>query len=210
MAYIYQMQEGKRSETLPKCFATGEMFPFKDSYGRIVYDSVYHTISDFKLTDQQGNIITNQLLKDKIYVANFFFSRCPSICPKMTNSILLLQDEFKDESDIMFISHTVDPEHDSVSVLRKYAVENNIDINQWRLLTGSRQELYELSKKSYYLGVVNDSPDNFLHSEKLVLIDNHRIIRGYYDGTENLETEKLKQDISVLLREVKREKFQKL
>lgn len=205
MLYIYKIQETKLSEKLPRCFPTGEMFPFKDGNGNIKYDSVYHTIADFKLTDQNGNIITNQSLKGKIYVANFFFCRCGSICPKMTNNILLLQDEFKDENSIAFLSHTVNPENDSVKVLKEYERRNHINGNKWHLLTGSRQELYDLSKRSYYLGVANDSPDEFEHSEKLVLVDNHRIIRGFYDGTEKAEVDKLKKNIKILLREVKRE-----
>ena len=187
---------------LPRCFPTGEVFPYKDDYGNIKYDSVYHTIADFKLTDQNGNIFTNLQLKEKIYVANFFFCRCPSICPRMTNYILLLQDEFKDENGIAFLSHTVDPEHDSVSALKQYEIHNHINGNKWHLLTGTRNELYALSKRSYYQGVANDSPDEFEHSEKLVLVDNHRIIRGFYDGTDSAEVEKLKHDIKILLREV--------
>lgn len=202
MVFIYIDKEKKLSEQLPRCFPTGEMFPYKDAYGRIVYDSVYHTIADFKLNDQNGNTVTNHTFKDKIYVANFFFCRCGSICPKMTNYILLLQNEFKDENGIAFLSHTVDPENDSVAVLKQYAEQHHIDSNKWHLLTGSREELYDLSKRSYYLGVANDSPDNFEHSEKLVLVDNHRVIRGYYNGTDSLEVDKLKHDIKILLNEV--------
>jgi protein SCO1/2 len=192
---------------LPKCYPTGEMFPYKDAYGNIKYDSVYHTIADFKLTDQNGKLFTNSLLKDKIYVANFFFVTCPSICPRMTNLMLNLQNEFKNDSTVAFLSHTVDPEHDSVSVLKSYELQNKIDGTQWHLLTGSREELFNLSKKSYYLGVANDSPDNFEHSEKFVLVDNHRIIRGYYDGTDSTEVARLALDIKILLTEIKKEKY---
>ncbi|MEO8406174.1 MAG: SCO family protein, partial [Chitinophagaceae bacterium] len=190
----------------PRCFATGEIFPFKDADGHILYDSVYHTIADFKLTDQNSKLITNQDIKGKVYVANFFFCRCPSICPKMTNYLLLLQDEFKDENGVAFLSHTVDPEDDSIPVLKEYEQRYHIDGNKWHLLTGTRQEIYDLSKRSYYLGVANDSPDEFQHSEKLVLVDTHRIIRGFYDGTNKEEVNKLKHDITLLLTEVKRER----
>ena len=192
---------------LPKCYPTGEMFPYKDAYGNIKYDSVYHTIADFKLTDQNGQMFTNSLLKGKIYVANFFFVTCPSICPRMTNLMSHLQNQFKNDSTVAFLSHTVDPEHDSVSVLKMYEKQNKIDGKQWHLLTGSREELFNLSKRSYYLGVANDSPDNFEHSEKFVLIDDHRIIRGYYDGTDSAEVAKLAIDIKILLTEVKKEKY---
>lgn len=197
----YQRQEAGYYDKLPRCFPTGEIFPYKDANGNIKYDSVYHTIADFKLIDQNGATFTNQQLKGKIYVANFFFCRCGTICPKMTNYILLLQNEFKNQDQIAFISHTVDPENDSVAVLKKYEIDHQVNGNQWHLLTGSRQELYDLSKRSYYLGVANDSPDEFLHSEKLVLVDSYRIIRGFYDGTNAVEVEKLKVDIKVLLKE---------
>ncbi|MBC7829941.1 MAG: SCO family protein [Chitinophagaceae bacterium] len=207
MVLIYQKQEARLSKKkLVRCFPTGEMFPLKNSYARIVYDSVYQTIADFKLTDQNGSAVTSRLLKDKMYVANFFFTRCGSICPIMTKNISRLQDEFKSETGILFLSHTVDPEHDSVPVMFQYAQKHHIDSKKWHLLTGSRKELYELSKSSYCLGVETDSPDNFQHSEKLVLIDNHRIIRGYYDGTSPAEVDKLLQDIKILLLETKREK----
>jgi protein SCO1/2 len=188
--------------TLPKCFPTGEMFPYKDANGNIKYDSVYHAIADFKLTNQNGETFTNNLLKDKIYVANFFFATCPTICPKMTSQMLTLQEEFSGNSHVAFLSHTINPEHDSVAVLKEYEVRNKINGKQWHLLTGPRKELYDLSKQSYYLGVQNDSPDNFQHSEKLVLVDNHRVIRGYYNGTDNREVNKLKQDIKTLLAEI--------
>jgi protein SCO1/2 len=183
------------------------MFPYKDAYGNIKYDSVYHTIADFKLVDQNANIVTNHSLKDKIYVANFFFCACGTICPRMTKYMHRLQDQFKNDNRVEFLSHTVDPEHDSIAVLKKYEERNNIDGKKWHLLTGLRQELYDLSKRSYYLGVANDSPDDFEHSEKFVLVDNHRIIRGYYDGTDSVEVDKLKKDIKILLNEVRREKI---
>jgi protein SCO1 len=198
--FIYKNQKANCANgILPRCYPTGEIYPCKDSKGRIKYDSVYHTISNFKLTDQNGNIITNDSLNGKIYVANFFFCSCRSICPKMTNYMHLLQNAFHADNRIEFLSHTVDPENDSVPVLRQYAEQHNIDGNQWHLLTGSRKELYDLSKTSYYLGAASDSPDNFEHSEKFVLVDNNRIIRGYYNGTDSLEVVKLKNDISYLL-----------
>jgi protein SCO1 len=210
MLYIYYVKEERLSAKLPRCFPTGEMFPYKDAYGRIVYDSVYHTIADFKLLDQNGHMVTNQTVKDKIYVANFFFCSCPSICPKMTNQMLTLQDEFKHEPTLMYLSHTINPEHDSIPILKEYEMRYGIDGTRWKLVTGSRKHLYELSRESYYLGVMNDSPDSFSHSEKLVLVDNHRVIRGYYDGTNSLEIAKLKKDIRKLLVEVRREQFQRI
>ena len=198
--FVYKYQALNCSNiNLPRCFPTGEIYPFKDVNGNMKYDSVFHTISDFKLYDQNANILTNDSLNAKIYVANFFFCTCPSICPRMTNYLHILADEFKHDDRITFLSHTVDPENDSVPVLKAYEQQNNINGQQWHLLTGSRAELYDLSKNSYYLGVASDSEANFEHSEKFVLVDTRRIIRGYYDGTDSLEVEKLKNDIKILI-----------
>lgn len=196
---LFNLDANCRKSILPRCFPTGELYPYKDSYGRMKYDSVYHTISNFKLRDQNAAIITNDSLKGKIYVANFFFCTCTSICPRMTNYMHVLQNEFISEGRIEFLSHTVDPENDSIPVLKQYAEQNQINDRKWHLLTGSRKDLYDLSKNSYYLGVESDSPDEFEHSEKFVLVDSHRVIRGYYNGTDSLEVEKLKKDIQILL-----------
>jgi len=184
---------------LPRCYPTGETYPYRDAQGRTQYDSIYHTIAPFKLTDQNGHIYTSDSLKGKIYVANFFFCNCKSICPKMTNYMLFLQKEFKGNENVRFLSHTVDPENDSVPVLKRYAQQYNIEERQWHLLTGSRSELYDLSKHSYYLGVASDNPDYFEHSEKFVLVDANGIIRGYYNGTDSIDVEKLKNDIKTIL-----------
>jgi protein SCO1/2 len=186
---------------LPKWFATGEVKTYKFR-GATKFDSVYHTIADFKLTDQNGNIVTNDSFKDRIYVANFFFCSCPTICPIMIKNMKRLQDSYKDIKWLKLISHTVDPEHDSVPELKKYADKFGIDGAKWHLVTGDREQLYNLSLKSYFLAAQADGPENFDHSEKFVLVDNHRIIRGYYDGTDSNSVEKLNQDIVVLLKEL--------
>jgi protein SCO1/2 len=192
-------------DKLPRCYPTGDIFPYKDALGRIKYDSVYHMIADFKLTNQNGEVITNRSLDGRIYVANFFFTTCRSICPRMTNLMKVVYDKFRSEDAIRFLSHTVDPENDSVPVLRSYGRENKINSDKWFLLTGTRQALYELSKKSYYLGVASDDQDNFTHSEKFVLVDTHRVIRGFYNGTDSAEVNKLTEDIEILLREIKQQ-----
>lgn len=199
--YIYYKME-LTGTNLPKCFPTGEIYPFKDANGNIRYDSVYHTISKFTLTDQYGKAFTSDFLKNKIYVANFFFSTCLGICPKMTDKMHWIQEEFKGEDRLQFVSHTVDPEHDSGSVLKAYAIQNKIDGKRWHLLTGSRIDLFTLSKKSYFLTSANDASGIFAHSEKFVLVDQQRIIRGYYDGTDSKEVNRLKKDIEKLLSEL--------
>jgi protein SCO1/2 len=201
-AVHFQRQQSGFYDRLPRCYPTGDVFPYKDANGNVTYDSLYHRIADFTLTDQNGKTFTNNLLKGKIYVASFFFATCPSICPKMTSQMLRLQEAFKTDTGVEFLSHTVNPEHDSVTVLKGYEQHNNIDGKRWHLLTGSREALYDLSKQSYYLGVENDSPDNFQHSEKFVLVDNHRVIRGFYNGTDSKAVDKLKEDIKRLLKEL--------
>ena len=166
------------------------------------YDSVYHTIADFNLTDQNGNIINSDSFKQRIYVANFFFCSCVTVCPKMMHQLARVQEEYKNVKWIEILSHTVDPEHDSVPQLKKYADRFHIDGTKWHLLTGSRQALYDLSLKSYFLAAQADGPETFDHSEKLVLVDNHRIIRGYYDGTDSLDVNRLSADIKTLLKEL--------
>ena len=187
---------------LPKWFPTGEVSHYKFR-GKIKTDSVYHTIADFKLIDQNGHIITNDTFKNRIYVADFFFCTCPGICPQMTKNMKRLQDDFRGVKWVKFLSHTVNPEHDSVAVLKKYAQKFGVTDSTWHLVTGDKQQLYDLSMRSYFLAAQDDGGiDNFDHSEKFVLVDNHRIIRGYYVGTDTTEINRLRKDIINLLNEL--------
>jgi protein SCO1/2 len=163
-----------------------------------------HVIDDFKFIDQNGNSVTNETFAGKVYVANFFFTICPGICPKMTANLQTIIDEFPGEKDLLFISHSVTPHIDSVAQLRKYASENKIDATRWRLVTGDKDDIYDLARKSYFaeqeIGFQNAS-SNFLHTEHFILVDRQGHIRGIYKGTLELETERLKEDISILLNE---------
>lgn len=161
-----------------------------------------HTIADFKLTNQNGDIITNNNYKDKIYVADFFFTRCQTICIAMAYNMSQLQDYYKDDHDIMFLSHSVTPVIDSVSVLKEYANRKGVIDGKWNVTTGSKAHIYELARKSYFavLDEGDGGENDFIHTEQFVLVDKDRRIRGYYDGTEKTDMEKLKQDI-VLLKE---------
>lgn len=161
-----------------------------------------HTIADFKLTNQNGNIITNNNYKDKIYVADFFFTRCQTICIAMAYNMSQLQDYYKDDDDIMFLSHSVTPVIDSVSVLKEYANRKGVIDGKWNVTTGPKTHIYELARKSYFavLDEGDGGENDFIHTEQFVLVDKDRRIRGYYDGTEKTDMEKLKQDI-VLLKE---------
>jgi len=171
----------------------------------IVHIRRNHKIADFNLINQNGKTITQEDYKDKIYVADFFFTRCVTICPIMTNNIGKLQEVFKNEDDIMFLSHSVTPVMDSVSVLREYADKKGVIDAKWNITTGDKKHIYELARKSYF--AVLDEGDgglqDFVHTENFVLVDKKKQIRGFYDGTDNEDIERLIADIRILKNEFK-------
>ena len=165
----------------------------------IIHVSKYHKISDFILTNQNGKEITQADYKDKIYVADFFFTTCQDICPVMTKNMYELQEELKNDNEILLLSHTVIPEVDTVKRLKEYAIENNVDDSKWNLVTGDKKQIYELARKSYL--AVEDSNFNefdMIHTENFMLIDKEKQIRGFYDGTNSEEINRLLKDIEVL------------
>lgn len=161
-----------------------------------------HTIADFELTNQNGQKITNKNYKDKIYVADFFFTRCQTICINMAYNMGELQNLYKKDTDIMFLSDSVTPEIDSVTVLKEYADRKGVIDGKWNITTGAKTHIYELARKSYFAVLDEGTGDenDFIHTEQFVLVDKEKRIRGYYDGTEKEDMEKLKKDI-VLLKE---------
>ena len=174
---------------------------------RLVDDSMLHvqknhTIANFKLINQNGKTITNEDYKDKIYIADFFFTRCQTICIAMAYNMSELQEFYKNDDDILFLSHSVTPVMDSVSVLKKYAVKKGVIDGKWNVTTGSKKHIYELARKSYFAVLDEGTGDenDFIHTEQFVLVDKEKRIRGYYDGTEKKDMLKLKEDI-VLLKE---------
>lgn len=159
----------------------------------------YHTIADFSLTNQNGEQITQKDYEDKIYVADFFFTTCQTICPVMTDHMVKIQKELQQENDVLLLSHTVTPEIDSVPQLKKYALEKGVDDQKWNLVTGSKMEIYNLARKSYL--AAKDLPYSeydLIHTENFVLVDKKRRIRGFYDGTNPDEIARLLEDIKVL------------
>lgn len=170
--------------------------PKDDAYDKI------HTIGQFSLFNQDGNSISNKDLKGSIYVANFFFTICPSICPKMTSNLATIQ-EFFDPEEVKLLSFSVMPWADSVSVLNEYAEVRGIESKQWHLLTGNTEEIYDLARRSFFaekeIGL-NKTSNEFLHTENFILVDAEGRIRGVYNGTLPLEMTRLKQDISTLLK----------
>ena len=165
----------------------------------IVHKINYHKISDFSLTNQNGETVTQSKYDNKIYVADFFFTTCQSICPIMTKNMKDIQDKLIKDSEILLLSHTVFPEIDSVEVLKKYAVENEVIDSKWDLVTGDKKEIYDLARKSYLAAKDNNFGEyEMIHTENFVLIDKNRQIRGFYDGTNKEEIDRLYKDIKIL------------
>lgn len=162
-----------------------------------------HTISDFRLINQLGDTITQDVFTGGIYVANFFFVTCPTICPIMSNYFAELQQDFKDEPRVKFISHSVTPDLDSVPALAEYGERYGADPERWILATGDKKEIYNLARKSYF--AVLDEGDggvqDFIHTENMILVDSKRRIRGYYDGTSSKDMKRLRDEILILLEE---------
>jgi protein SCO1/2 len=169
----------------------------------IQYVKKYHTISPFSMTNQNGETITEQDYENAVYVADFFFTTCPSICPIMTKNMYALQQKLSPYPDVKLLSFSVTPEIDSVAQLKRYAIENKVDDSRWNLVTGNKKEIYELARKSYL--VVKDNgdggPHDMIHTENFVLIDAEKRIRGYYDGTKLSSIESIINDINVLANE---------
>ena len=171
-------------------------------------DSAYkniHVIPSFSFLDQNGIVVDENLVNGKIYVANFFFTKCRNICLKMTNNMHLLQESFKDDTSILLLSHSVTPETDDVKVLNKYALDNKVDAAKWHLLTGDKKAIYGLAKQQYFAGDTvgyYQSGNEFLHTENFILVDQHRRIRGVYNGTLPVEINRIIEDIAILKSEI--------
>jgi protein SCO1/2 len=166
----------------------------------------FHKIAPFNLTNQNGETITEQDYQDKIYVADFFFTTCPTICPKMTANMGQLQNEFLEDSQVKFLSYSVTPQIDSVQQLKKYAVEKGVNDSKWNLVTGDKKIIYSLARKSY-LAVKEDGdggPFDMIHTENFILVDPEKRIRGFYDGTDLESMQTLITDISILKEEYPR------
>lgn len=165
----------------------------------IVHKINYHKISDFSLTNQNGETVTQNKFDNKIYVADFFFTTCQSICPIMTKNMKEIQDKLIKDSEVLLLSHTVFPEIDSVEVLKKYAIENDVIDSKWDLVTGDKKQIYDLARKSYLAAKDNSFGEyEMIHTENFVLIDKKKQIRGFYDGTNKEEIKKLLIDIKIL------------
>jgi protein SCO1/2 len=164
-------------------------------------ERAFHKIPDFSLQNQLGETVTQSTFDNKIYITDFFFTTCPGICPKMTGNMAKIQEEFKNDQDVLLLSHSVMPSTDSVSVLNAYATNNNVIANKWHLVTGDRQQIYDLGRDHYFvesdLGEIK-SIDDFLHTENFLLIDKNKHIRGIYNGLNRASIAQLIIDIKAL------------
>lgn len=166
-------------------------------------DTIYHTIGQFTLTNQYGETITDTITNNKIYVADFFFATCQSICPKMSHQLKRVQDSFIDKKDFLILSHTVNPYFDTVEVLKRYAERYGAQKGKWHFLTGDKKTIYDLARFHYLVNAdeTEGEGDLFIHSELFLLIDKQKRIRGIYDGTDSLQVNQLIKDIRILEKE---------
>jgi protein SCO1/2 len=179
--------------------------------GKTNTDTVWHPVEDFKFQNQLGNTVSLADLPDKVIVADFFFTRCPSICPKLTANIRKLQDALSSKDQfkqlnpafIQFLSFSVDPERDSVPVLKSYADKFGINPDTWWLLTGPKKQIYDFSMNELKLGLADGEgvDSNFIHTQKLVLLDKEHIVRGYYNGLDSMDLNKLAKDMVFIMLE---------
>lgn len=180
-----------------------QQFDTVDASGKETSITRIHHVPDFSFTDQYGKRVTQQTTEGKTYVADFFFTTCQSICPVMSKSIMKLSRQFEQDPDILFLSHTVDPETDSVPQLRAYATAHQAKEGRWFFLTGAKKDLYDIARNGYFSTATKGSggPDDFIHTQNFVLVDKYRQIRGFYDGTDSTEMDKLYKDIVLLKQE---------
>lgn len=171
--------------------------------GKEVEETTYPTIPDFSFQNQYGETVTAKSFEGKIYVADFFFTTCPTICPPMKKNLFKVYNKYLSNPEVGILSHTIDPDHDSVSILKKYADDLGVKGKMWQFVTGDRDKIYEIGQKHYLVSAREDSTEagGYIHSGHFVLIDKKKHIRGMYDGTTEEGTAQLIEDIEVLLRE---------
>jgi protein SCO1/2 len=166
-------------------------------------DTLYHKIPNFKFLNQDSLWISQKDMAGKIYVADFFFTTCPTICPTMKTQLLRIFDKFAEDDRVRILSHTIDPEYDGVRVLKDYAKKLNITSPRWNLVTGKKSDIYRLGEKSYMVTAQEDASEEggFVHSGAFILVDQNRHVRGIYDGTKEEDVNHLIEDMSLLLKE---------
>ncbi|MCE7066703.1 SCO family protein [Dyadobacter sp. CY326] len=174
--------------------------------GKEVVDTIYNAIPAFSFVNQEGDTVSEKIVEGKIYVADFFFTTCPTICPIMKRQMIKVYNEYKGYPDVMILSHSIDPEHDTPQVLKKFASDLGVEGNQWQFLTGQKDEIYEIGQKNYLSTAKEDktADGGFIHSGAFILVDKEKHVRGMYDGTTEEGTKKLIDDMKLLLEEYKK------
>lgn len=171
--------------------------------GKEVVDTIYNTIPPFSFVNQEGDTVSEKIVEGKIYVTDFFFTTCPTICPVMKRQMIKVFNDIKGKPDVMILSHSIDPEHDTPQVLKKYAQDLGIEGQQWQFLTGQKEKIYEIGQKSYLATAKEDksAEGGYIHSGAFILVDKEKHVRGMYDGTTEEGTQKLIADIKTLQEE---------
>jgi protein SCO1/2 len=200
LSFTSCIEEVQEKEELP-VYGSKEIL-VQNENGEEVIDNITLKINDFEVMDQDSQIITQADFKDKIYIVDFFFTHCPTICPVMTKNMAIVYDEFKEDEEILFLSHTIDIKNDSVPQLKKYATKIGISSQKWHMVTADKRVIYDLATQ-YMVSAAEDpnSPGGYMHSGAFILMDGHHRIRGYYDGTMEEDVAQIIADIHVLKKE---------
>ncbi|MEM6522981.1 MAG: SCO family protein [Bacteroidota bacterium] len=166
-------------------------------------DTIYHTITDFEFVNQDSSLVTQETFHDQIYVSDFFFTTCPTICPIMKTQMLRVYEAYKDNPQVGILSHSIDPKHDTVAVLRSFAERLGVESDKWHFVTGEKDEIYKMGQTSYMVSAVEDpsEPGGFIHSGAFILVDKERRVRGIYDGTLADQVDVMMKDMEILLKE---------
>ncbi|WAC12381.1 SCO family protein [Dyadobacter pollutisoli] len=174
--------------------------------GKEVVDTIYNTIPPFSFVNQEGDTVSEKIVEGKIYVTDFFFTTCPTICPVMKRQMVKVFQQFKGNPDVMILSHTIDPEHDTPQVLNKFAKDLGVEGTQWQFLTGDKDKIYKIGQESYMSTAKEDksAEGGYIHSGAFILVDKEKHVRGMYDGTTEEGTQKLIADMKRLLDEYKK------
>ena len=202
IALFVNIMACNNNKTLP-IYGQREAVMSTDKDGNQKIDTVYQTIPDFEFLNQDSVLINQNTFKDKIYIADFFFTSCSTICPTMHRNLKTVYDEYLTNSEVLFLSHTIDFKYDKPSVLNNYAKKLGLDTKKWQFVYGSKDQIYKLATESYLVVVEEDNKakDGYVHQGWLVLIDKQKRIRGAYDGTKTEQVEQLKKDVAILLTE---------
>ncbi|MBD0257996.1 MAG: SCO family protein [Cytophagales bacterium] len=218
LVFLFLKGFGQNHYSLPRYIpridsASGRIMTVqREVNGREITDTLFRTLPDFRMTNQQGQVVTQEAVKGKIHVADFFFARCLGICPKMSSQLQRVQEAFLNDPNVVILSYTVDPEHDSVPAVQHYADQYEARAGKWHLLTGEKRDIYHLAKYGYYVTAKEDDTtstnleEQFVHTDKFVLVDRDGVIRGFYNGTSREDVDKLILEIKVLLHEYDNDK----